>query len=216
MHRAERATEGGRVVVTALVLGPTDRGRPMTRHEFETARGQEGYYYELIDGKVYVSPAPNLPHDIILEWLLDILKDYSRAHPEILNYVSPKARAHVPGREAATSPEPDLAAYRDFPRHLPIREQSWESVSPILVVEIVSEDDPEKDLERNVELYVQVPSIREYWTIDPRADPDHPAMTVYRRRGRRWQNPIVVRPGETYTTKLLPGLALVVDPRAGE
>jgi Uma2 family endonuclease len=63
---------------------------------------------------------------------------------------------------------------------------------------------------------MQVPSIREYWIFDPRVDPDHPTLTVYRRRGRGWQNPIGVTPGETYTTKLLPGLELGVDPHAGE
>jgi Uma2 family endonuclease len=203
-------------MTTALVLSPADHGRPMTRQDFEAARGQEGYCYELIDGKVYVCPAPNLPHDVILVWLLNVLNDYSRARPDVLNYLSSKARVYVPGREEATNPEPDLAAYRDFPRHLPIREQSWENVSPVLVAEVVSEDDPGKDLERNVELYVQVPSIREYWILDPRADADHPTLTVYRRRGRRWQNPVLVPAGETYTTKLLPGLELLVDPRAGE
>jgi Uma2 family endonuclease len=186
---------------TPLVLTPADHGRPMAREDFEAARGQEGSCYELIDGKVYVSPSPNLPHDIILEWLLDALKAYmkaySRAYPQVLNYVSTKARVYVPGREEATCPEPDLAAYRDFPRHLPIRDHSWESISPILVAEIVSEDDPVKDLQRNVDLYVQVPSIREYWILDPRADADRPTLTVYRRRGRRWQNPIAVGPGET-------------------
>jgi Uma2 family endonuclease len=202
-------------MATVLVLTPADHGRPISREDFEASRGQGGYGYELIDGKVYVSPLPNLPHDSILEWLLDALKAYSRAHPEILNYVSPKARVYVPGRVEATSPEPDLAAYRDFPRHLPIRERSWEHVSPLLVAEIVSEDDPGKDLERNVEIYVQVPSIREYWILDPRADADHPTLTVYRRRGRRWQNPIAVEPGETYATKLLPGLELLLDPRGG-
>jgi Uma2 family endonuclease len=203
-------------MTTALVLSPTDHGRPMTRQEFEAARGQEGYRYELIEGKVYVCPTPNLPHDIIRDWLLDVLKDYGRARPDILNYVSPQARVYVPGREEATNPEPDLAAYSDFPRHLLIREQSWENISPILVAEVVSEDDPGKDLERNVELYAQVPSIREYWILDPRADADRPTLTVYRRRGRRWQNPILVPPGETYTTRLLPGLELLVDPHARE
>jgi Uma2 family endonuclease len=203
-------------MATALVLTPADHGRPMTREEFEAARGQEGYCYELIDGKVYVSPLPNLPHDIVLEWLLGVLQAYKRAHPETLNYISSKARVYVPGREEATCPEPDLAAFRDFPRHLPIREQSWENISPILVAEIVSDDDPRKDLGRNVELYLQVSTIREYWILDPRADADRPTLTVYRRRGRRWQNPITVQPGELYTTKLLPGLELLVDPHIAE
>jgi Uma2 family endonuclease len=40
----------------------------------------------------------------------------------------------------------------------------------VLVGEVVWEDDPDKDLVRNVELYLQVPSIREYWVLDPLPD----------------------------------------------
>jgi Uma2 family endonuclease len=197
---------------TALVLGPADHGRPITREEFEAARGQEGYRYELIEGRIYVSPVPDLPHDRIWEWVHRLLQDYSRSHPEVLNYVTARARVIVPEREGTTNPEPDLAAYSDFPRHLPLADVSWDDVSPLLVAEIVSEDDPEKDLQRNVDLYREVPSIREYWILDPRADPDRPTLRVYRRRGSRWQRPIDVVPGETYTTRLLPGFALLLDP----
>ncbi len=201
-------------MTTLLVLGPTDHGRPISREEFETARSREGYCYELIDGRVYVSPVPNLPHDFLVEWLYGLLYDYSRGRPDVINYLSAKARVYAPEREEATSPEPDLAAYRDFPRGTPIGERSWEDVSPILVGEVVSEDNAEKDLERNVELYLQVPSIREYWILDPRENPDRPTLRVYRRRGERWQRPIDVAPGETYSTRLLPGFVLRLDPHA--
>lgn len=199
---------------TLVVLGPADHGRPMTREEFESARGQEGYRYELIEGKVYVSPVPDLPHDRICEWLDGLLDGFSRDHPDVLNYITGKGRVFVPGEEEATSPEPDLTAYRGFPHHLPFAEVNWRDISPILVVEVVSEDDPEKDLTRNVTLYEQVPSIREYWIIDPRQDPDRPTLRVYRRRGKRWQRPIDVAPGDTYTPPLLPGFALRLDPHA--
>jgi Uma2 family endonuclease len=83
-----------------------------------------------------------------------------------------------------------------------------------LLVEIISEDDPRKDLVRNVELYLETPSVREYWIIDPRPDPDSPILWVYRRRGNRWQKPIEVPAGSTYESpKLLPGFSLLVDPR---
>jgi Uma2 family endonuclease len=119
----------------------------------------------------------------------------------------------VPGRRRTTTPEADLAAYHEFPRDLPIAELNWRNVSPVLVVEILSEDTADKDLERNAELYLQVPSIREYWILDPRVSPDQPTLTVHRRRGARWQRPIVVRPGDSYTTRLLPGFTLTLNPR---
>jgi Uma2 family endonuclease len=199
-------------MATLVVLGPADHGRPLTREEFEAARGQEGYNYELIEGKVYVSPLPDLPHDRIVEWLADLLRDYSRVHPEVVNYVSGHARIILPERGAPTNPEPDIAAFRDFPHDVPIGELSWDALVPLLVVEVVSEDSAEKDLERNVELYREAPSIREYWILDPRTDADYPTMRVYRRRGRRWQRPIDIYPGETYTTRLLPGFELLLDP----
>jgi len=86
-------------------------------------------------------------------------------------------------------------------------------VNPILVVEVLSKKRPEKDLVRNVELYLEVSSIKEYWILDPRIDPDRPSLLVYRRRGKSWQKPIEVPFGGTYQTpRVLPGFSLVVDP----
>jgi Uma2 family endonuclease len=88
----------------------------------------------------------------------------------------------------------------------------WRDVSPVLVVEVLYASDPHKDLVRNVELYLQVPSIVEYWIVDARYDPDEPTLIANRRRGKKW---IVTEYGygETYETKLLPGFSLVIDPR---
>lgn len=196
---------------TMLVLGPADHGRTLTREEFETARGQEGYRYELIQGKLHVSPAPNLPHDRLVEWLHGRLYAYIRRHRKVCNYLTSHPRVHLPESPEATQPEPDLALYQDFPLDLPIEQVQWTDVSPLVVVEVVSEDDPDKDLVRNVELYVQVPSIREYWIIDPRLAAAQPTLKVYRRRGQRWQNAIDVAGGASYTTRVLPGFRLTLD-----
>ena len=91
--------------------------------------------------------------------------------------------------------------------------RKWKFINAILVVEVLSADTAMKDLERNVPLYLQVPSIREYWIVDSREHPDQPMLIVYRRRGKRWQKPIEVPSGGTCETKLLPGFKLLVDPR---
>ena len=41
------------------------------------------------------------------------------SHREVINYVSVRCRVFIPGRRQATCPEPDLAAYRDYPYPLP-------------------------------------------------------------------------------------------------
>jgi Uma2 family endonuclease len=200
-------------MATVLKIGPGDHGRPMTLEEFTAGDYEEGYQYELIDGKLYVSPRPNLPQGFIETWIFRALDRYSDAHPDVLNYVHPNARVFVPGRPGVTNPEPDVAAYHDFPLDLPFREIRWQDASPVLVVEVLSLDDPDKDLVRNVALYLEVPSIREYWILDTRQNPARPTMQVYRRRGRRWQRAIEVAPGERYTTRLLPGFELILTPR---
>jgi Uma2 family endonuclease len=193
-------------------LGPRDRGLPMTFDEFMRANYEEGYEYELIDGELYVLPTPNLPQNRIENWIGIKLQQYSLQHPEVINYVTNKARVIVSERPRATVPEPDQAAYRNFPLDAPWKKIRWQDVSPILVVEVVSRDDPYKDLVRNVKLYLQVPSIQEYWLIDPRKNPEHPTFRVHRRQRKKWR---ILQPafGEVYTTKLLPGFALIIDPR---
>jgi Uma2 family endonuclease len=199
---------------TLLSLTPADQGRPLTREEFESASSQEGYHYEIIDGKLEVSPLPNLPHECLREWLRDQLRDYCEQHPDVINEVLSPARVFVPNRPETTAPEPEVAAYQDFPLDRPLADRRWQDISPVLVVEVLSEETAEKDLVRNPDLYLQVPSIREYWIVDPRENADQPTLTVYRRRGQKWQRPITVAAGETYTTRLLPDFELVLDPRS--
>jgi Uma2 family endonuclease len=199
----------------ALKLGPADHGRELTDEEFESAEYEEGYRYELIAGRLFVSPFPSLPHEEVVAWLEAFLTSYCTACPQVINRVATPARVFVPGAVRSTRPEPDLAAYHNYPFHIPRRERHWRDVSPVLVAEVVSEDNAEKDLVRNVGLYAQVPSIQEYWLVDPGEDDARFVLRVYRRgRGRRWRRPVDVPFGATYTTPLLPGFSLPVDPDA--
>lgn len=197
--------------VVATKLGLADHGHPVTLDEFESAGFEEGYKYELIDGRLYVTPMPNLPEDANSMWLLEKLLAYKARHPKAVKYLSPKARVFVPGRDEVTCPEPDISVYRVFSTDVPIRERRWQNNSPILVIEVLYDADPHKDLVRNVDLYLQVPSIREYWIVDARDFPDEPTLIVYRRRGLRWTRR-EYNYGETYTTKILPGFKLLIDP----
>src|SRR5262245_19009501 len=125
-------------MATVLKIGPADRGRPMALEEFLGGDYEEGYRYELIDGKLCVSPLPDLPENQIQEWINDTLKQYARRHPEVINFVSSAARVFIPGRPDLTVPQPDQAAYHVFPSRLPKRGVSWQDVSPALVVERLS------------------------------------------------------------------------------
>jgi Uma2 family endonuclease len=199
---------------TLLKIGPRDHGRRITDGELRHADFVSGYKYELIDGRLYVTYEPDPPEDYLEKWLLFKVETYSRLHPEVLNYVTNKARIFLPGKHRRTIPEPDLAAYLDFPLHLPLRKIKWHMTSPLLVGEVLSPHDGHKDLIRNVELYLRVPSIMEYWILDGREDPDRPTMLVYRRRGTDWQDVMELDYRAVYRTKLLRDFALMIRPRS--
>src|SRR5256885_15204990 len=117
-------------------FGPADHGRRVTDEEAYAARYKPGYKYEIINGRLYVSPVPNVPENRLDEWLRRKLYAYMDRRPEVINYVSGKARVFLHNRELTTSPEPDAAAYHDFPLDLPFRDVRWEDQSPILVAEV--------------------------------------------------------------------------------
>ncbi len=195
---------------TQVYLTPKDQGRPLSLEEFEHAAGQEGFRYELIDGRVEVSPIPDFPHDDLCQLLERLLARWIEEHPEARRHVNSPARIFVPGRRAATAPEPDVVVFRNFPASRPRSRIRWQDLTPLIVVEVLSEDTADKDLVRNVRLYLRVPSIREYWIVDPRQDADRPELIVYRRRGARWRRPLHVAPGASYSTPLLPDFVLTL------
>jgi Uma2 family endonuclease len=202
------------VMATVNMLGLVDHGRRISDEVFETADFEPGYKYELIDGRLYVAPDPNMPEVTLEEWIGFQLRLYAFNNPDVVNFVAGKSRVFIPGRRRTTCPQPDLSAYRDIPTGQPIDQRDWRSVSPFLVVEVLKDSDPHKDLVRNVGLYLQVPSIREYWVLDGRISADEPILLVRRRRGGSWLRAREVPYGETYTTPLLPGFSLLVDPHS--
>jgi Uma2 family endonuclease len=205
----------GPAPVRRFRLTPAWAGRDISLEEFEKADCRDGWRYELIDGRLEVFANPELPHDMVLQWIHGRLLAYGDAHVDVINYVSSSCRVFIPGRRHTTCPQPDLAAYRDYPYRLPRELRRWQVFNPVLVVEVLSDDYRRKDLERNVALYRQAPSLNEYWILDPQDAGDHPTLRVYRKRGARtWQRPIDVPFDGTYTTPLLPGFTLIVNPTA--
>ena len=193
---------------TVTRLGPGDHGRELSFDEYMAGDYEEGWHYELIDGSLYVTPAPNYSHDWLEKLIFRSLQEYSSKHPDIIGHVTDKARVFVPGARRTTAPEPDIVAYRRVP---PGRRVDWREISPFIVAEILGHGSEDKDLERNVDLYLRVPSIEEYWVFDIREDPDQPLMRAHRRRGAGWEV-IDLAADKSYTTPLLPGFSLRVDP----
>lgn len=191
-------------------LGPRDHGQELSFEEFVDRKYENGFKYELIEGRLYVSPQPNFPHDWVQSHVYELLSQYKLQHRQIVKRLSANARVFVPGRKKTTCPEPDFAIYRECP---PGRNVKWHEISPLIVVEIVSASDSAKDYVRNVELYRQVPSILEYWLFDRCDEDDGPLLKVYRREtGDADWTILEFLANDVYETSLLPGFALPVTP----
>lgn len=193
-------------------VGPTDHGRSMTMQLWQRCREEPGYVYEIIDGALVVSPSPLPPHDYWVQIILDHLRRYSAAHPAGLNWITERCDVVVPGRSGETRPQPDIAAFRDYPTPPPAR---WDDVCPHLVVEVISARRSEKDTKRNRHLYWLAEGIAEYWIVDPREDDQRPTLiTCVRRRGSAEWAESVTPFGKTFKSPTLRGLSVILGRRA--
>lgn len=183
-------------------LGPSDHGLALSMEEYEAAEYEEGFSYELVRGRLEVTPSPDLPHDVALEALDDVIQAYRAAHPGTVDYKSTRSRVFpdAPGRQCSV--EPDLALFTGLRRDT---EQNWRDLDPVLVVEVLSPGHERKDRVRNRSLYLEVPSIREYWIVDPRR---RTLLVLVRRpAGEGWDERLVPT-GDRYETPLFPGLSI--------
>ena len=192
-------------MLTSVRFGPKDHGCVVSDDELQVAEFRSGYDYEVIFGRLYVSPAPDFEHDWIEKHVFGQVFLYSREHPEVVAYVTDRARVFVPGPHKTTAPEPDLAIYAKLPA------SDWRDAAPLIVGEVLRGEEVDKDLFRNVDLYLRVPSIQEYWVFDIRHDPKRPTLLVHRREHDHW-NVLELGPDALYETPFLPGLKLAISP----
>lgn len=195
-----------------LKFGPADHGRIVTEEELEDAEYVSGFNYEIIDGKLYVVLVASFYEQSLERWLRRKLERFSDANPAVIGWVAAKSRVFVPDRQDLTVPEPDIAVYRENLDAIADGVLNWADFRPLVVVEMLVESNPEKDLVRNVDLYFLVPSIAEYWILDGRESTGEPVLVARRRYRNRWAITEVTY-GETYTTRTLPGFELLIDPR---
>ncbi len=136
----------------------------MTVADFEALPYDETHRYELIEGELYVSPAPGLPHQRVLRKLLVKLDNYLSQNPvgEI-----------IPGPNAILSNHdwviPDIVF---------VSKERWDSIAeklgfygaPDLMIEILSPGvrNRSHDLKLKRKQYGKF-GVQEYWVVDVEA-----------------------------------------------
>lgn len=120
-----------------------------------------GMRYEVIEGDLYMSPAPRTVHQRIIAMLHGYLWEYLKQRPIGEVFFAP-IDLNLPD---LTSPvQPDLLFIAND--HLHIIKEKFVEGTPDLIVEVLSPGNPALDRRTKFRVYA-LAGVREYWIIDP-------------------------------------------------
>jgi Uma2 family endonuclease len=153
---------------------------------------------ELSEGRLEMLPMPTQAHQLIVAFLYQKLLEYVASRQLGLVLFAP---LRVKVREGQIR-EPDIVFMNASNKHRRANE-FWTGA----VVEVVSSDDPKRDLETKRHEYAQA-GIAEYWIVDPRDS----TFTVLKleSEGSPYVEAGVYKPGQAAASVLLAGLTIDV------
>lgn len=144
---------------------------------------------------------PNRPHAQQIFALRDQFYPYKIARPDVIAAIATGSECKLLADELESERHPDLAIYLTAMPDI-IGSDLWTEWIPDIVIEVVSPSSRKRDYDEKPEEYLQV-GVKEYWIVDE----ERGEVVVLRRSRGRWARS-VVRPPETYKTRLLPGFEL--------
>lgn len=153
---------------------------------------------EFTDGMIEVQPMPTRYHQEILAFLYEVFVFFARPRGGKVLF-APLRMEVRPG----TYREPDLLILLNTqdPRN---QERFW--LGADLVVEVVSPDNPERDLIEKRADYAEA-GIPEYWIVNP----EDATITVLTLVDGAYTEHVVATPGTQATSVLLAGFSVAVD-----
>jgi Uma2 family endonuclease len=155
--------------------------------------------YEIVDGELFVTPAPRTLHQRIVANLLTALHQHVRRHRLGEVFVAPYDVVLATG----TVLEPDVLFVSSSRLHY-IGEDNL-SGPPDLAVEVISESTKRLDREVKLKQYALY-GVSEYWLVDPEGK----NVEVFRRKKEEYELAERLGSGDTLTSPLFPGLNLSV------
>ena len=158
----------------------------------------DGKRHEIIDGEHYVTPSPNVRHQVLVRRLAYELEHYFRSQPQA-------GEVFIAPLDVLLSPydivEPDLFVVTGDQTGI-LTEKNVQG-PPALVIEVLSKSTRKRDAQTKRRLFERT-GVREYWLVDPELD----AVQVFRPtpEGRLARvAELTAEDGGVVTTPLLPG-----------
>ena len=160
----------------------------------------DGLRYEIIEGVLYMSPAPRTKHQMCLAYLFFKLEQYNQEHRAGLVLFAPVDVFF----SASTTVEPDIVVVLK-PRLSIVQEEKIVG-APDLAVEVLSHSTAHVDRGKKFEIYAQA-GVREYWIVDP----DTRTIEVFVQRQGSYELLGKYGAGESVGSEILPGFKVKVD-----
>jgi Uma2 family endonuclease len=162
----------------------------------------DGRRYEIIEGVLYVTAAPNLDHQYTVGEIFAALRTYVRER-QLGIVISAPFEVHLPDIAQPVQPDVLFIAAERAPR--PGAENL--TGAPDLVVEVLSKSTTRTDRLVKFGAYERA-GVREYWLVDPRTR----SVEVYAlSEESTYEMAGQYTPGETVMSTVLSGLTLPVD-----
>jgi Uma2 family endonuclease len=158
----------------------------------------DGKRHEIIDGEHYVTPSPNVRHQVLVLRLAYELQHYCRSQPQA-------GQVFAAPLDVLLSPydivEPDVFVVTGDQAGI-LTEKNVQG-PPALVIEVLSKSTRKRDAQTKRRLFERT-GVREYWLVDPELD----AVQVFRPTAEGRLARVVeltAEDGDVLTTPLLPG-----------
>jgi Uma2 family endonuclease len=163
------------------VTSALPRSRPLTYDDLQQLP-DDGHRYELVDGTLIVTPAPKVPHQLVVGNLHLALR--AACPPDLVVLLAPTDVVLSP----TTVLEPDLLVARRSDlteRNVP--------APPVLAVEVLSPSTRRIDLGTK-RLAFEAFGVPSYWVIDP----DTPSLTVFELEGGTYREVALVEGDQSW------------------
>jgi len=160
----------------------------------------DGRRYEIIDGELYVNPAPSTRHQIAVGNLHALLWNFMRARHTGTVYVAP---CDVILSESDVV-QPDVLWVISAHSEL-VTDRAVEG-APDLVIEVLSPSSAKLD-EKVKRTRYEFFGVPEYWIVDP----DRERVRVFRQRGRSLELVSELTGSDALTSPALPGFSIAAS-----
>jgi Uma2 family endonuclease len=181
--------------------GRVSSEKPLLTVDYLETLPDDNNRYELIAGELFVSCAPGLPHQLVLQRLQVALVNFLEANP--IGIVAPGAGAVFSDYDSVI---PDLVF---------VRNEIWNKIvandrfvaAPTLVIEVLSpgNQNRKRDLEAKRSLYARF-GVEEYWIVDR----ENRCVRLFRLRENTLEEAVALHDTDDLTSSSLPGFVVNV------